>query len=241
MIADLERLPHAFRWRVVCGLTGTGKSRLLRALARARRAGARPRSARGAPRLGARQPAGRAAADAEDVRQPALASARRVSRPTRPVFVEAESRKIGELRVPDALIDAMWESECVVLDAPCAVRVELLKQEYRHFIAQPEALGRKPRVPGAAARPRRDRDAGRQWRARGRLGRARRGAARCSTTIRRTRRAIAKHYPGARPRAALRAADASDGDSASSRECLAQDSHRAAVEPRLRRPRQRTQ
>src|SRR4051812_26049516 len=31
VIADLETLPSRFRWRVVCGLTGTGKSRLLRA------------------------------------------------------------------------------------------------------------------------------------------------------------------------------------------------------------------
>jgi tRNA 2-selenouridine synthase len=59
----------------------------------------------------------------------------------RPVFVESESRKIGRLRVPEALIDAMWSSECVVLDAPVAVRVEMLKDEYSHYLSQPELLG----------------------------------------------------------------------------------------------------
>ena len=58
--------------------------------------------------------------------------------PARPVFVEAESKKIGRIRVPDALIDAMWASVCIVLDAPVAVRVELLKEEYVHFLNEPE-------------------------------------------------------------------------------------------------------
>jgi tRNA 2-selenouridine synthase len=58
----------------------------------------------------------------------------------RPVYVEAESRRIGALRVPEALIDAMWGSDCVVLDAPLGVRVRLLKQEYAHFFAQAEDL-----------------------------------------------------------------------------------------------------
>ncbi len=45
VVADLARLPQRFRFVVICGLTGSGKSRLLgRARAR-RRADARPRSA----------------------------------------------------------------------------------------------------------------------------------------------------------------------------------------------------
>jgi tRNA 2-selenouridine synthase len=34
----------------------------------------------------------------------------------------------------------MWTSDCVVLDAPIPVRVELLKSEYAHYLAEPEAL-----------------------------------------------------------------------------------------------------
>jgi tRNA 2-selenouridine synthase len=62
---------------------------------------------------------------------------------SRPVYVEAESRKIGALRVPEAMIEAMWASECVVLESPVAVRVELLKQEYAHFFDQVEDLTAK--------------------------------------------------------------------------------------------------
>jgi tRNA 2-selenouridine synthase len=58
----------------------------------------------------------------------------------RPVYVEAESRKIGMLRVPEALITAMWAAECIVLEAPAGVRVQLLKHEYAHFFDQIEAL-----------------------------------------------------------------------------------------------------
>ena len=61
--------------------------------------------------------------------------------PARPVHVEGESRKIGQLQVPAALIEAMRASECVVLEAGLETRVALLMDEYRHFFSDPAALG----------------------------------------------------------------------------------------------------
>jgi tRNA 2-selenouridine synthase len=61
----------------------------------------------------------------------------------RPVYVEAESRKIGALRVPESLIQSMWKSECILLEAPDAARVDLLKKEYAHFFEQSEVLARR--------------------------------------------------------------------------------------------------
>jgi tRNA 2-selenouridine synthase len=61
----------------------------------------------------------------------------------RPVYVEAESRKIGALRVPEALIKAMWASECILLEAPDAARVALLKHEYAHFLERSEVLAER--------------------------------------------------------------------------------------------------
>jgi tRNA 2-selenouridine synthase len=58
----------------------------------------------------------------------------------RPVYVESESKKIGQRRVPEALIAAMWASECVRVDASMEVRIELLMQEYTHFVAEPSLL-----------------------------------------------------------------------------------------------------
>ena len=59
----------------------------------------------------------------------------------RPVFVEAESKKIGNLRVPQTLIAAMWESRCVRLEATIELRVAMLMNEYRHFVADAASLG----------------------------------------------------------------------------------------------------
>jgi tRNA 2-selenouridine synthase len=59
---------------------------------------------------------------------------------TRPVFVEGESKKIGELQVPDALMAAMRASPCVRLEASIETRVALLLDEYRHFVRDTAAL-----------------------------------------------------------------------------------------------------
>jgi tRNA 2-selenouridine synthase len=140
VLADLTTLPARFSWRVVCGMTGTGKSRLLHALDRA---GAQVLDLEA---LAAHR--GSILGNLPDEPQPTQkmfessvwAELRRFDH-TRPVFVEAESKRIGRLRVPEALIDAMWaSSDCVVLDAPVAVRVDLLKSEYAHYIAEPESI-----------------------------------------------------------------------------------------------------
>jgi tRNA 2-selenouridine synthase len=60
--------------------------------------------------------------------------------PALPVFVESESRKIGNLRVPDALLTRMRESACIRLDVPLPVRVRLLRDEYAHFERDPATL-----------------------------------------------------------------------------------------------------
>jgi len=60
--------------------------------------------------------------------------------PHRPVFVEAESKKIGQLQVPDALLDTMRAAECIRIEAPVEARVAFLIDEYRHFLAEPAAL-----------------------------------------------------------------------------------------------------
>ncbi|MGZ8231217.1 MAG: tRNA 2-selenouridine(34) synthase MnmH [Burkholderiales bacterium] len=139
VVAELETLPLHFKWRVLCGLTGTGKSRLLRELGEA---GAQVLDLEA---LAAHR--GSVLGNMPDEPQPTqkmfdslVWKALSGFDARRPVFVEGESRKIGKVRVADALIDAMWKSECVVLDAPIPVRAALLKEEYAHYISDPEAL-----------------------------------------------------------------------------------------------------
>jgi tRNA 2-selenouridine synthase len=60
--------------------------------------------------------------------------------PARPVFVEGESKKIGQLHLPDALIERMRAAACVLLEAELETRVALLSDEYRHFFENRAAL-----------------------------------------------------------------------------------------------------
>ena len=53
---------------------------------------------------------------------------------TVPVFVEGESKKIGQLQVPEAVMSRMRASPCVVLETSLETRVTLLLDEYRHFL-----------------------------------------------------------------------------------------------------------
>ena len=139
VIEDLGVLPARLQWRVVCGMTGTGKSRLLRELAAAGsqvldlEALALHRGSVLGNLPGEHQPS-------QKMFDSLVWHELRQFSPQRPVFVEAESKKIGNLRVPQALIDAMWASTCLVLDAPLAARIVLLKQEYAHFLNEPELL-----------------------------------------------------------------------------------------------------
>ena len=140
VIAELATLPSRFQWRCVCGATGCGKSRLLRAL-----------SARGAQVLDFEDLAahrGSVLGGLPDRPQPSqkmfeslIWHALGGFSAERPVYVEAESRKVGNLRVPEALIAEMWRSPCIVLEAPLSVRIALLREEYAHFVADPAALG----------------------------------------------------------------------------------------------------
>jgi tRNA 2-selenouridine synthase len=139
VIEDLAALPQRLQWRVVCGMTGTGKSRLLRELARAGcqvldlEALALHRGSVLGNVPGERQPS-------QKMFESLVWSELQQFSPRRPIFVEAESKKIGGLRVPEALIAAMWASPCLVLEAPIATRIALLKQEYAHFLNEPALL-----------------------------------------------------------------------------------------------------
>lgn len=139
VVADLEALPARFGFRVVCGATGSGKSRLIEAFPRAGAQSldleslAAHRGSLLGSLPGAPQPTQKAF-------ETALWVALSRLDPSRPVFVEAESRKVGELRVPDALIHRMRESPCLVLEAPVPVRVDLLMDDYTHFTGDPAAL-----------------------------------------------------------------------------------------------------
>lgn len=133
VIAALEELPRRFRYRVVCGVTGSGKSRLLQQLAAegqqvldlealANHRGSVLGLVPGSPQPGQKQFESR------------VWEALRGFDPARPVIVESESKKVGDLRVPEALIECMRASPCIRLDLPLEARVQLLMDDYDFFV-----------------------------------------------------------------------------------------------------------
>lgn len=152
VLQQLQTLPAQFSYRVICGLTGSGKSRLLIALQQA-----------GAQVLDLEQIAchrGSVLGDMPNAPQPAqkgfdsqLLAKLKTFDPAVPVYVESESKKIGQLRLPDALIEAMWADAglredgskvsapmLLRLESPVTLRVALLLEDYEHFLHAPALL-----------------------------------------------------------------------------------------------------
>ena len=135
---DLATLPERHDFRVIAARTGSGKTRLLHALAAA---GAqvldlealachRGSVLGGLP--GQPQPAQKRF-DTE------VWSALRGFDPARPVFVESESARIGRLTVPPALLLRMREQGQIVrVQMEDAARVQLLLADYGFFADVPE-------------------------------------------------------------------------------------------------------
>jgi tRNA 2-selenouridine synthase len=53
---------------------------------------------------------------------------------SRPVWIESESKKVGELRVPEALIECMRAAPCVRIELALDERVKLLMEDYDFFV-----------------------------------------------------------------------------------------------------------
>ena len=135
---DLADWPARFDFRVLAGRTGSGKTRLLQALA-----------AEGAQVLDLEALAchrGSILGGLPGQPQPAqkhfdsrLWQALRLLDASRPVFVESESKKIGRLQVPDALIARMHSHGQVLrVQMDDAARVQLLLQDYGFFAQDAE-------------------------------------------------------------------------------------------------------
>lgn len=139
VLENLERLPGTFDFRVIAGPTGSGKSRLLEVLA------GRGQQILHLEELAAHK--GSVLGKLPDVAQPSqkmfetrLYSALSVLDPSRPVFVEAESRRIGVLRLPDAVNTTIHAAPCLRIDASLPARVDFLLRDYA-YLCRPDHLG----------------------------------------------------------------------------------------------------
>ena len=137
VVADIPRWASSLQFRVICGTTGSGKTRLLQAL-----------SAQGAQVIdlealanhrssvlglipGQTQPTQKAF-------DTLVWTALQAFDPARPVYIESESKKVGNVAVPVSLIEAMRQSPCLNLVLPDAERVALLMEDYDFFVQDAE-------------------------------------------------------------------------------------------------------
>jgi tRNA 2-selenouridine synthase len=139
LLLDIPRRAPAFDWRVICGTTGSGKTRLLQAL---QAAGAQVLDLEALANhrssvLGAIPGVAQPSQKQFDTR---IWDALRRFDPTRPVYVESESKKVGNVAVPASLIEAMRAAPCLNLVLPNAERVALLLEDYDYFVRNPEAF-----------------------------------------------------------------------------------------------------
>lgn len=141
----LEIIPGQLNFRIISGGTGSGKSHLLQALAE-----------QGAQVLDLEnlaQHRGSLLGRLPDQKQPSqktfetrLWNVLRMFTAERPVYVEAESRKIGALNVPVALHTRIRAAHCIHIEAPLESRIELLMQDYAHFMAAPALLAERLQI-----------------------------------------------------------------------------------------------
>lgn len=139
LVLDIARLAPLFDWRVICGTTGSGKTRLLQALHAAGaqvldlEALANHRSSVLGAIPGVAQPA-------QKQFDTLIWDALRRFDPARPVYVESESKKVGNVAIPATLIEAMRAGPCLNLVLPDEERVALLLEDYDFFVKNTAAF-----------------------------------------------------------------------------------------------------
>jgi tRNA 2-selenouridine synthase len=139
VVEDLTVHAQRLRYQIICGVTGSGKSLFLRQAQRDGRqvldleALAHHRGS-----LLGSEPTG--TQPSQKAFETKIWDQLRKMNANESVLVESESKKIGALQVPAALISQMRTSECIELCPSLEDRVAYLLEGYAHFFDQPDVL-----------------------------------------------------------------------------------------------------
>ena len=142
VIDGLEQAAKTFSFEVICGMTGSGKTRILHELKKL-----------GAQVLDLEALAihrGSVLGNEPENDQPtqkafetALWDAFQGLDSSQLVFVESESKKVGGLHIPDMLMETIRNGRCIELRSSAKTRVSWLIREYHHFLSNPENFKKK--------------------------------------------------------------------------------------------------
>lgn len=135
----LEHVPTLYKYHVLSGPTGCGKTRLLTALQQVNAQVldlediASHRGSVLGSLLGVRQPS-------QKYFDTLLLHRLSSFDPARPVWVEAESKKIGNVQLPVALLNTMRCGLTIQIETDMSQRVALCREDYRHFEDDPHSM-----------------------------------------------------------------------------------------------------
>ena len=139
VITDISTLAPAFNYIVICGLTGTAKTDLIEAI---RNEGGQTLNleaiANHRGSLLGYDP--HSAQPSQKKFETQIWHQLKQFNVTQPVFVESESKKIGDLRLPEALIDTVRKGTCINIQVNLIARTKYLKETYDHLVQNPSSL-----------------------------------------------------------------------------------------------------
>ncbi|RMF24485.1 MAG: tRNA 2-selenouridine(34) synthase MnmH [Cyanobacteria bacterium J083] len=143
---QLEKLPGKFDYKILCGLTGTGKTAILRQL--------KEKNAQVLDLEAIANHRGSLLGQEWQLKQfttqpsqkwfeSLLLKQLQKFNPQQPVWVESESNKIGEVYLPSSLWQKFQKSTCLEIKLPLAARINWLLATYPHLAQQGELLKQK--------------------------------------------------------------------------------------------------
>jgi len=145
VMAELAHVPEQFHFEVVSGPTGCAKTKILHAL-----------EAQGEQVLdleGLAAHKGSVLGELPTTAQPSqkmfdtllLDKLTRLN-PARPVYVEAESKRIGQIQLPDKLFEVMNRSPWLSVNASLQARVDFLLTDYDYLFDDPQLTAHLDRL-----------------------------------------------------------------------------------------------
>ncbi len=165
LVLDMPQLAARYSYRVICGTTGSGKTRLLQAL-----------KAQGAQVLDLEALANHRSSvlglmpgkpqPTQKAYDSLIWAALQGLAPAQPVYIESESKKVGNVVIPEGLMTAMRSSPCLQIELSEDDRVALLLEDYDFFVQDIEFFCERL----AALTQARGKDVVTDWQARSRSG-----------------------------------------------------------------------